>query len=247
MKTQIATLLLIQSVILLVITKAYCCGFPFPRQVLLEGDAGLLTPPAIHFEKQLLHLATDTVPPFPPALSNEYSSRERTDQTDIEEFTRAVNATNIAESRKLLLANNYIEIRKLLAESQYKPLDDEAKAHAVDWLTKQFNTSPPMLRQFFGYLKGAVYYRSDEIEEARLHWRFVLLLPEEQRQQRSVWASYMIARSMHDDQPDEALQWYHRADELIHSGFSDSLNLLRNSYGMAGINSLECGPVSICF
>ena len=89
------------------------------------------------------------------------------------------------------------------------------------------------------YLESVAALRSGDRAKARKIWQELLELPKEQRQMRSSWAAWMLAktsRTLRDAEP-----WFERVNSLAAEGFADSLNLSAAALGWRA--ALENDPI----
>jgi hypothetical protein len=213
----------------------FSCGPGFPRRVLVSGDEGLLAAPDAVFSDELDKLIALVPGSLPKKTRDDISARQLTDETDIKEFSETVASLRLGDVQSKRLIEDYTEKRKILS-TFYRLKEDEEKA-LFSWAEQNFEDGPPMLRQYYGYLLGAMHYHMGGGDSAKLAWRMVMLLPEELRRQRSVWVCYMLGEcfglfSRIDSVSEEtSWQWFDKAQELVAEGLPDSLNLMRNIYG----------------
>jgi len=90
--------------------------------------------------------------------------------------------------------------------------------------------------EFAEYLHGAVAYHRGDMKTAREHWQRLLARPAEQRRYRTVWAAYMLGRSLVSDDPAAAVKHLRSVRELAEPGahdvdFGDSIGLAAASFG----------------
>lgn len=213
------------------------CGFDYATQVLVEGDRSLLSTPKVDFYNRLdsfLECIDEPLVSKGITDSNEQgelSYQEFTDKVDRDEFARTVNKMHLSNDESLTLLLDYAEVRGgLFSDEQSDSLDNNGEEMLI-WARENFELGPGELREYYGYLLGAIYYHLDEPDEAFLAWKMVLMLPEHLRKKRSVWASYMLGRITQEDNPEEALRYYNQVISLVDSGYEDSLGLVKNTYG----------------
>lgn len=210
---------------------AFGCAIDLPTRVLVTGDDGLLAPPDTVFSQELERLLQQVPNRLAGYGRDNYSAREFTTETDIHDFSGAANALEMERIKRQQLIKDYTEKRRVVSSCGFTEIpDDERKAYLV-WAQDNFNYGPDMLRQYYGYLLGAMYYHLEETDSAFLTWRLLLMLPEPLRKDRSVWASYMLGRLLQADDPEKAWQWYEKARGQIAKGFGDSLSLAGNISG----------------
>ncbi|MBS3822243.1 MAG: hypothetical protein KGY81_10825, partial [Phycisphaerae bacterium] len=93
--------------------------------------------------------------------------------------------------------------------------------------------------EFRLYLSGAIKWHRGEHAAARKDWRALLALSADQRQWRSTWAAFMLAKSA--ETPADRIAGYRHVRELAAEGFKDSLGLAATSLGdEAAVELYEC-------
>ena len=95
-----------------------------------------------------------------------------------------------------------------------------------NWLNEEILAAIP--KEFSIYLQAAVNYRKGLTEDARKQWKTLLLLPANERKYKTIWASWMLARTSTAD--GEAMQWYDKVKEYKKTGFPDSLNVTERDW-----------------
>lgn len=111
-----------------------------------------------------------------------------------------------------------------------RPLEGEAAQTMLASLPPRLRQVPSGLpAEFRLYFAGAMAYYSGELAAARASWQELLALPESARQQRTVWAEFMLAKT--DASPQEAVRRFRSVRTLAAAGFADRLGLAFASLG----------------
>ena len=152
--------------------------------------------------------------------------------------------------RMLATLNTDLTDLKTAAPDIKEEIFNRYKAIRTDMLVTQWNTSSNTLKsklnleqswldesvlkalpqEFSIYLRGAVAYRTGKTEVAREHWKAILTLPEAEREQRSIWSAWMLARTSTISNKDEAMKWYNEVKLLKNAGFPDSLEVTSHDW-----------------
>ncbi|MBX7257938.1 MAG: hypothetical protein K1Y02_16365 [Candidatus Hydrogenedentes bacterium] len=96
-------------------------------------------------------------------------------------------------------------------------------------------------KEFALYCQGARAYRWGNLESATRDWHTLLELPPDERQYRSTWAAYMIAKARLKTDPEGAIEYYAKVRELADAGFRDTLGLAQDSFGLQAQAELRAG------
>ncbi|MFA6242090.1 MAG: hypothetical protein WC655_14240 [Candidatus Hydrogenedentales bacterium] len=95
--------------------------------------------------------------------------------------------------------------------------------------------------EFALYCQGARAYHQGDMESAIREWRTLLDLPAEERQYRSTWAAYMIAKALQKSDPAAAIPYYAKVREFADAGFHDTLLLANDSFGFQAQAEMQAG------
>lgn len=87
--------------------------------------------------------------------------------------------------------------------------------------------------EFADYHRAAALYRQGvkHWDESAKLLQALLARPKEERQYRSVWASYMLGKIALYQEKDDAPKWFQMTRALAKEGFKDSIGLAADSYG----------------
>ncbi|MBK9991240.1 MAG: hypothetical protein IPP19_11035 [Verrucomicrobia bacterium] len=148
-----------------------------------------------------------------------------------------------------------LELDRLLSASPHWPVDgdktkrladvelDEVRealvkaglsVSAIDEAAKKYRREQPPAElppEFALYAKGANAWREGNTEVALAAWKELLGLPQEQRHYRTVWAAYMVGRTLWDKDANAARASFSLAREAVSQGFADSQELAVASLG----------------
>lgn len=227
------------------------CGPFFPNTVLDRPDITVKSAPVADFCSEIDRLVSpaklQTRKPMSPGGRERRSSREidanippeSTAGKDLADLRLALAEQKLPHSEKL--AENYAHFRKaiLQAQEQAEEAREEGKKSVVRLENLQVPAGLPA--EFEQYARGAVAYHQGKADEARKCWQAVLDLPAERRKYRTVWAAYMIGRSLVDSEPRSAIEWLKKTRQLAKEGFFDSMDLATASLGWQGRAELKQG------
>ncbi len=195
------------------------CGPHFPNSVIVEGDGFVTSAPAAGFRS----LVERIVIPTPRFRANRVWPVEQqafTDRTGRRELLARLRALKVPAGVREDVLFSHADFRTALR--QRRTGDHEGPLPTLH---------ARMPAEFSLYLRGAAAYHADDRAGARAHWERILALPASERRYRSVWAAYMIGRSLVEDRPGEAPAWFERARTFARSGFHDRTALAAASYG----------------
>ena len=90
-------------------------------------------------------------------------------------------------------------------------------------------------KEFALYYCGAVAFHREDWEEAIKQFESVLSLPPDQRRYRSIWAAYMLGKTLLEmEKPKEAVPFFEQTRALVTEGYKDTLDLVAASWGWQG-------------
>ena len=156
---------------------------------------------------------------------------QETVTTDLAEFTKAIEAS----SNKDKLLQGYGGLRQALLKHALS-VEQARQQHKTSWpppfsLQEYEETLREIPREFSLYMQGAVAFHNSDYKEAVRLFGEVLRLPKEGRAYRTVWAEYMLGKSLLREDPAQAIACFERTRALVGEGFSDPLNLALESIG----------------
>jgi tetratricopeptide (TPR) repeat protein len=92
-------------------------------------------------------------------------------------------------------------------------------------------SAPPGTPEEFAlYLQSASLYYQKDWPEAQKYWLKILELPPDQRRYKSVWAAFMMGKTLFESDPDKAMGWFRQVRALAQAGCTDSLGLAAETY-----------------
>ncbi|MCC6486494.1 MAG: hypothetical protein IT364_03270, partial [Candidatus Hydrogenedentes bacterium] len=231
-------------------TYSGACGPFFPVAYLAYGEeVNILQMPQPYFSVELA-LSLGQPRPNPPAWPRDVkSSRERTLEADIADLNAALAKRGDSAERIEELAKRYLELRTAMDKQCALPrvVPPPPNPYAVssepagDTAPQQPNTVASfdltplnallneLPAEFELYVRGAHAYRTGDKAKAVALWESLLALPTKERHYRSTWAAYMLAKALHDSDPEQSLANFKQVVELTEAGFSDSLSLVPDS------------------
>lgn len=114
------------------------------------------------------------------------------------------------------------------------------KTDAKSYPEPAVKLSPKVPEEFRLYLSGAVKYHFNDFKSAIQEWQKILDFPEGERKYKSTWAAFMIGKSYLSfrDQA-KAVPYFIKTRELAGKKFSDSLDLVSESYGWQALAEYE--------
>lgn len=214
----------LSAVALVVAPVAWACGPFFPERMLINRSTSLLAAPRAKFATEVAALKVKA-----PALAaswaqaeNEHAYARQTVEVDLSELKHALDGKPEADG----IQKKYREVRDLLWNLTIEPANGGG-GRKLPPLTPPTGTPP----EFALYLEGAIAQARNQHDVARQSWENVLKLPAAERRHKSTWAAYMLARSYHGADPDQAVRWYQETRTLALQGFRDALGLGAASLG----------------
>jgi tetratricopeptide (TPR) repeat protein len=209
------------------------CGPFFPESFLVNGERNLLQMPVALFWVECL----DILHMQEPEDENKDSGYSwpaadgflQTAKVDQDEYAEAVRGR--ADSAQLI--QRYRELREAMTASfiPHHPYHYGRKPEPgvpFDAASHQpvIDASPPEFRE---YILGAIAYHREDFEQAAAHFERVLALNPVERRYRSVWAAFMLGKSLLNFDLERAAAAFERTRELVAEGFPDSLGLAGES------------------
>lgn len=192
---------------------ALACGPYFPNAYFaFASEREVLRLPEPSFYDELRH-ALQIEARSPAPRYDEIEMRARTRDADANDLAEALKATDTAGDE----AASIIEA--------YRAVSGRADVTDTGDLLKK------LPHEFALYAEGASLYRAKQFNEAEAKWKAILALPAEQRRYKSVWAAYMLGRTLRDADPDAAVAAFEKTRALALEGFADPLDLAGESLG----------------
>jgi len=127
------------------------------------------------------------------------------------------------------------DVADILAATQSQAIANQVKNWRQDLRNNkaaQF-ANGQLPAEFALYEKGAFLYHKADLPGAREQWQKILDLPEKDRTHRTLWATYMIGRSLVDSDPEKASVILAKVPQLAKptGPYADSLGLASASLG----------------
>jgi tetratricopeptide (TPR) repeat protein len=176
--------------------------------------------------------------------------RRQTVAADVHDLEEALAGSNLGAGQRQEIINAYWAVRKALLDygekvSKWKYRRYRNKIPDADDLRRHRFDAPAIPEglpvEFSEYLRGAILYHQGELEKAREVWLGLLKRPKGERPYRSTWAAFMIGKTLLEDEPPKAVEWFQLVRELAEEGFADSLGLASSSLGWEGRAFLNQG------
>lgn len=236
------------SLVAAAVLRLVACGPFLPNSLLTQGDDAVLRAPEVSFRRELDRLAW----PPPPGLVHVPATSSLRDQTvteDQRDLARSLQAggggvRSSNEVHRLLHAYSAgraaVETHRLALEQHEHEREDPrdgawgASAAPERPVMPSLDLPEDLPAEFAAYLRGAAAWHDHRVEDARAAWRGVLELPRGQRAYRSTWASYMLGRSWHEEDPVRAASYYAQTRRGAREGLADHASLAVASLGWEG-------------
>lgn len=211
-------------------TPAGACGPFYPNQLLFNGTASVTWAPVASFNHEIRRIipAASAHAVVPADHMDVYDQSIEIDLADLKAEMEQLPAL-IGHAAEAL--ERYKTVREALAEEGKQR--DRALAYGTTQPALRNDLTVPqgLPPEFASYLRGLIAYSRRHMDEARAAWQSVLQLPPGQRQQRALWAQFMIGRSYLQEDPPKAIEAFRRVRELVRLGQKDPLGLAAASLG----------------
>lgn len=220
----------------------WACIPEFPVSLLRGDDDGVLFAPLGNFEREVRRAFPPERPPSqtPGRDVKTNDSYARSADIDSRQLRETLEAAGVEPSTRDRVMRDYTEARRLLADVRRASREERDQDDGRPDLPVVMPDLPDCVPEEFRlYLRGMVDHTRGDRADAIDAWKKLLDLPEPKRRLRSVWASYMIGRSLVDDQPEQATAWLQRARSLAKAGFPDPLDLHTESLGWEALAELN--------
>ncbi len=231
-------------------TVSVACGPYFPNMMLVGGDGPVLTAPGVWFHREMdraLARLKITAPPF-PYVSPTNSSAEATRRADLADLRAALKRRADEEPAVEPLVEAYAEARqKLLNFGEARtagencPCDSDGEPRNPAPAFPDVRMPAGLPAEFADYFRGALAWHRGHTNMARTHWDALLARPAAERQFKSTWAAFMLAKSWEHEDAAKARANYSLVRTLAKSGFPDSLGLAAASIGWEARVCLHAG------
>ncbi|HOX06822.1 MAG TPA: hypothetical protein PK280_10500 [Planctomycetota bacterium] len=211
------------------------CGPFFPNQLLVMGDRALLTAPAACFQDEMRRMKLPAAARFKAVVPEKANPWRQTIEADLAELGRALTSSKVAEKRRAQILAGYRTLAEALryeARQSETPWDQQPPERP-DFKVLEVPAGLP--GEFEDYIRGALLWRQGgRGAEPRATWEKLLARPAGEQRNRSVWAAFMIGRSLLDEEGagwEKAIPWFEKTRALAAEGFADSLGLAAASWG----------------
>ena len=219
------------------------CGLSFPNRVLLGGDNVVLKAPIANFWKEIERIKPPVPPQFEAVPPSRGRYRQQTAAIDVAELENALAGRNLDGEQRNNILERYRAARKVILE-YVTALSKWKNGRKWNWRTKKYDPpkapkpqfNPPAIPdglpgEFMDYLRGAISFHLGETGKAIDAWLDLLNRPVQERLYRSTWAAFMIGKTLLEEEPAEAIEWFQIVRQLAEEGFVDSLGLASSSLG----------------
>ena len=194
------------------------CNPEFPNSVIGVPDKTLLAAPVADFRAELARIPAANDPGVKAIVPKEYADwmgdkamSDQTDAMDVADLRAALRGVSSGETIVLALRTWRENFRKNPRNAPALPAG--------------------LPEEFALYENGAICYHNKDLTGARAQWQKLLALPEKSRHYRTVWATYMIARTYAESDPATAAKLFPQVRTAAKGGFADSIGLATVSLG----------------
>ncbi|MGV3773729.1 MAG: hypothetical protein ACO1QB_12565 [Verrucomicrobiales bacterium] len=234
----------LSGALLLVLTLFYAprqaesCGPEFPNHIL--GTGKWRSAPAAYFERELINLRL-----LPEPSENEESipmeaHGKSKDLQDVEEALQKVGGPHDTLLRAYQVVRKEIDKMDERAWGEEPQTVEEMEQLVLDLQREVEDLSQLGLpAEFALYLKGAIYWKGGDTEDALKQWQGVLDLLPSERKFRSTWAAFMLGRAYRDSAPDTAWKHFETTQRMAAAGFIDSTGLANAADGWLAYIALK--------
>ncbi len=220
---------------------AWSCVVEPPSDYFSAGGRDVFDLPEMIFEEEYAHIL---------AISPEAMLRETDDlykqpsqdflETDLGDLKACLGDKSDVQpvlDGYASLRQALLEYADALAQQKYFPSSSTPETEGI----RPFDLSPyeetlsRLPEEFALYLRGAAAYYNKDYTEARRRFLELLALEAEERHWRSVWAVYMLGKSLLMlDAPADAISCFEQTRQFAQAGFQDSMLLGMDSWQMQG-------------
>ncbi|MCC6490396.1 MAG: hypothetical protein IT364_23125 [Candidatus Hydrogenedentes bacterium] len=243
-------------------TFSSACGPFFPVAYLAYGEeANILQMPRPYFSNELALALGQPWPERPNKTQLPQSLWQSTLEADVADLNAALTKRGDPAERVEELSRQYRDLRTAMDKQCRMPSVIPPPPDPYAAIRKETAATPPpefesppsfdfapldsllseLPVEFALYVRGAHAYRNKDSQNAVSQWKSLLNLPAEERHYRSTWAAYMLAKALHDSDPERSLAYFKQVGELVQAGISDSLNLAPDSQNWIARREMESG------
>lgn len=227
---------------------AFPCAPSFPRgYVWQESGERIFELPRMSFHHELIKIL-DPPKPNPAKPGNLWN---HTLESDVADLRAALTNRGWTAERVDAVSNSYRTMRVAM-KKHFDMSEDDTRfgkrgTISTRWIPPSARVPPgaptpfkfepyaillaELPEEFVLYVQGAAAYRLENYEEAIALWSRILELGPVERQFRSTWASFMLAKATMKKNPLEAIPFFEQTRELATDGFKDTLDLATSSLG----------------
>lgn len=210
------------------------CGPDFPNWYLTDADKSVLAAPKACFLDELVRMQLLKTIQKAEVSSNPIS---QTLEKELWDLKLALKQRRFSGEEIRRIVSNYLIQREKISvfaapdgTKVFHLKPDESETTRIS--PKDMPVVPEELPEEFAlYFRGCIDWHMGKFEMARNEWLKILELPAGNRQYKSTWAAYMIAKSWEGVDNAKALAYYQMVRQLKDKGFSDSLGLSVDSLG----------------
>lgn len=211
--------------------KSLACGPWFPNRLLTGSDDAVLVAPAGNFNAEIerMQLFKRRVENSTNTCNSFYHLTVDAEMADLRE---ALTKAGVAPEKIDDILNRHKQERAKIvldaaAEHFLKPhLADQPRIpQSLPDIT------PGLPPEFAEYFLGAIAWHEGVFPDARASWQKVLNFPAPQRHYKSTWSAYMLGKSLEDENPSKAIDYFRLVRSLTRQGFADRLDLSTESLG----------------
>ncbi len=230
------------------IFMAWPCSIQYPSDFFAIGGRDIFGLPEMVFDYEyalILQMDPEQIPDTHDDMC--YQPSRHFAETDIRDLVLCL--TNDTEAARKVA--DYATVREALLTYARQLADKRYAYYSAASLSPEpapfdLSSYEKMLAgvpaEFVLYLRGAAAYYNSTFNEAVRHFNELLRLEPEQRQWRSVWAAYMLAKTMLQlKAPEQAIFFCHETRSLAALNFRDSMLLAEDSWGVQGQAERLCG------
>ena len=166
---------------------------------------------------------------------------------DCDDLKQCLSKQQIPDASKIEILDRYRKMRQEMRDKTLSNVLDVTCSYYAPhvpsaYYSKEYSDLVNQLpNEFKLYLDGAVQFYAKNIEMATESWMKVLALPKEERRYRTTWASFMIAKTLVDRDPTNALSFFQQTQDAINEGFADSLHCMDEILGWRARAEMKLG------
>jgi len=238
---------------------APACGPFFPNHLLDGGDEAVLQAPVADFQRELVRMRLVSTRLQAVRCEGGQSLRDQSVGIEMGDLASALRRRKISLEQATVILQGHRAARTrldefLAAQEKWKAVENEIAEAQSSRVQSATNPSPvfPCLAatpglpsEFAVYFSGAIAWHRGERGQAWLCWQRLLELPPAERQFKTTWAAFMLAKCSAAQaagaaqinldvcglEQTQALKYFQQVREFARRGFADSLGLATASLG----------------